>query len=105
MLATSIAAPRMPRAQWVWVTGTEGTLGVENRGRGLWLRGRSRTRVRVFLRDRRGLAAQLTEFVAAVRSGRPPALPPESARADLAVVLAAYRSLATRGPVAIAPED
>jgi predicted dehydrogenase len=104
MLATSIAAPRLPRSQWLWVTGTEGSLGVDHRGRALWLRGPARTRVRVFVRDRRGLVAQLSEFVEAVREGRPPALPPESARADLAVVLAAYRSLATNGPVALAPE-
>jgi predicted dehydrogenase len=99
-LATSIAAPGLPRSQWAWLTGTEGSLGVDHRGRALWLRARSGTRVRGFLRDRRGLAAQLAEFVAAVREGRPPALPPESARADLALVLAAYRSLETAGPVA-----
>ena len=72
-LANSIAAPRLPRWQWAWVTGTEGSLGVDHRGRALWLRGRSAARVRVFVRDRRGLVAQLAEFVAAVREGRPPA--------------------------------
>ena len=71
-----------------------------HRGRALCLRGRSGPRVRVFVRDRRGLVAQLGEFVAAVREGRPPALAPESARADLALVLAAYRSLEIGGPVA-----
>ena len=50
---------------------------------------------------RRGLVAQLTEFVAAVREGRPPTLPPESAREDLALVLAAYRSLDLGAPVAV----
>jgi predicted dehydrogenase len=94
-LINSIAAPGLPRAQWAWLTGTEGSLGVDHRGRALWLRGRSGTRVRGFVRDRRGLVAQLAEFGAAVREGRPPALPPESARADLALVLAAYRSLDT----------
>jgi predicted dehydrogenase len=54
----------------------------------------------VFVRDRRGLAAQLAEFVASVREGRPPVLPPESARTDLALVLAAYRSLETGRPAA-----
>ena len=44
--------------------------------------------------------AQLGEFVASVRDGRPPSLPPESARADLALVLAAYRSLETGRPAA-----
>jgi predicted dehydrogenase len=101
-LANSVAAPGLPRWQWAWLTGTEGTLGVEYRGRALWLRGRSGTRARAFVRDRRGLVAQLREFVAAVREGRPPALPPESTREDLALVLAAYRSLETGAPVAVA---
>jgi predicted dehydrogenase len=82
------------------VTGTEGSLGVNHGGRALWLRGRGGARFRAFLRDRRGLAAQLAEFVASVRDGRPPGLPPESARADLALVLAAYRSLQTGRPEA-----
>jgi UDP-N-acetyl-2-amino-2-deoxyglucuronate dehydrogenase len=99
-LANSVAAPGLPRLQWTWLTGTEGSLGVDHRGRALWLRTRRRSRMRVFVRDRRGLVAQLTEFVAAVREGRPPALPPESAREDLALVLAAYRSLETGSPEA-----
>jgi predicted dehydrogenase len=99
-LLNSVAAPALPRWQWAWVTGTEGSLGVDHRGRALWLRGRSGTRIRAFVRDRRGLVAQLREFVAAVREGRPPSLPPESARADLALVLAGYRSLETGRPVA-----
>ncbi len=94
-LVNSIAAPGLPRLQWAWVTGSEGSLGVDHRGRALWLRGRSIRRARAFVRDKRGLVAQLGEFVAAVREGRLPALPPESARVDLAVVLAAYRSLET----------
>lgn len=99
-LANSVAAPGLPRGQWAWVTGTEGSLGVNHGGRALWLRGRGGARFRAFLRDRRGLAAQLAEFVASVRDGRPPGLPPESARADLALVLAAYRSLQTGRPEA-----
>ena len=57
-------------------------VGVGHRHRGLarrgpsrpalWLRGRSGTRLRVFVRDRRGLVAQLGEFVAAVQRGGPP---------------------------------
>ena len=100
-LANSVAAPRLPRWQWAWITGTEGSIGVDYRGRALWLRGRSGARVRAFVRDRRGLVAQLREFVAAVREGRPPTLPPESAREDLAMVLAAYRSLDLGVPVAV----
>ena len=99
-LMNSVAAPALRRSQWAWLTGTEGSLGVDHRGRALWLRGHRGTRVRAFVRDRRGLVAQLAEFVAAVREGRPPALPPESARADLAVVLAAYRSIETGRPAA-----
>ena len=105
-LANSVAAPGLPRWQWTWVTGTEGSLGIDHRGRALWLRGRSGAqRLRVFLRDRRGLVRQLSEFVAAVREGRAPTLPPESGRADLALVLAAYRSLETGGPVAPVAQD
>jgi predicted dehydrogenase len=95
----SVAAPALRRSQWAWLTGTEGSLGVDHRGRALWLRGPHGPRVRAFVRDRRGLVAQLAEFVGAVREGRSPALPPESARADLALVLAAYRSLETGRPV------
>ena len=40
-LANSVAAPGLPRWQWTWVTGTEGSLGIDHRGRALWLRGRS----------------------------------------------------------------
>ena len=101
-LTISTAARGLPGSQWAWLTGTEGSLGVQHRGRALCLRGRSGPRVRAFVRDRRGLVAQLGEFVAAVREGRPPVLAPESARADLALVLAAYRSLETGG--AVAPE-
>jgi hypothetical protein len=39
-------------------------------------------------------------LVAAVRVGRPPALSPESTRADLGLVLAGYRSLETGRPAA-----
>ncbi|MGH7265202.1 MAG: Gfo/Idh/MocA family protein [Candidatus Rokuibacteriota bacterium] len=95
LLANSLAAPGLPRLQRTWVTGTRGSLAVDNRGRALWLRGPRGTRVRLFLRDRRGLSAQLAEFVAAVRERRPPALDPGSTRDDLAVVLAAYRSIET----------
>jgi predicted dehydrogenase len=96
----SVAAPALRRTQWAWVTGTEGSLGVDHRGRALWLRSPRGSRVRAFVRDRRGLVAQLAEFVGAVREGRAPALTPESAKADLALVLAAYRSLETGQPVA-----
>jgi predicted dehydrogenase len=98
-LASSVAAPGLPGWQWAWITGTEGSLGVDHRGRALWLRSRSGVRLRAFVRDRRGLVAQLGEFVGAVREGRPPGFSPESARADLAVVVAAYQALETGRPV------
>ena len=92
--------PGCPRWQSTWVTGADGSLGVDHRGRAVWLRAAAGTRARLFVRDRRGLVAQLAEFVAAVREGRPPAFSPESARADLELVLAAYRSLETGRPAA-----
>ncbi|MGH7320276.1 MAG: Gfo/Idh/MocA family protein [Candidatus Rokuibacteriota bacterium] len=101
VLANSIAAPRLPRFQWAWATGTEGSLAVDNRGRYLRLHSGDGTRRSVFLRDRRGLRAQLAEFVAAVREGRPPGLSPQSARDDLAVVLAAYRAIDTGRTVSL----
>jgi predicted dehydrogenase len=100
-LALSHAAPRLPRPQWIWITGRDGSLGVESAGRAVWLRGARRSRVRVFLRDRRGLGPQMAEFVAAVREGRPPRPGSLEARADLAVVLAAYRSIVTGAMVAV----
>jgi predicted dehydrogenase len=98
-LAASVAAPWVPGGDSLWVTGTTGSLAVEARGRYLSLRSRRARRFRLFLRDRRGLVAQLIEFVAAVREGREPALPPASTRQDLAVVLAAYRSIETGATV------
>lgn len=102
-LAASAAAPGVLRRPSLEVTGTAGSLAVGPRGRYLWLRGRGRPRLRVFLRDRRGLRAQLAEFVDAVRERRAPVPPPESARDDLAVVLAAYRALGTGQPVRLGP--
>jgi predicted dehydrogenase len=104
LFANSLAAPGLPRSQSAWVTGTEGSLGVDNRGRWLWLRGARRSRFRVYLRDQRGLRAQLAEFVEAVRAGRPPALDARSARDDVAVVAAAYASMESGLPVRL-PEE
>jgi predicted dehydrogenase len=95
VLANSLAAPGLPRGQTAWITGSAGSLGVDNRGRYLVLRDRRRTRLQVFLRDRRGLAAQLRALVATIVEGRAPAPPPATTREDLAVVLAAYRAIAT----------
>ena len=100
-LVNSVAAPGVPSWQWAWATGTGGSLGVDHRGRVLWIRRPSGQRLRVFLRDRRGLSAQLGAFVDAVRAGRPPDPGPEAARADLAIVEAAYRSLQSGAPVVL----
>lgn len=104
-LANSLAAPGLPSRQGAWVTGTEGSLVADNAGRYLRWRGRGGPRARVFLRDRRGLGVQLAEFVAAVRDGRPPALPARAARVDLAVVVAAYRSLETGQAVELSDDE
>ncbi len=100
-LVNSVAAPGVPSWQWAWATGTGGSLGVDHRGRVLWIRRPSGSRLRVFLRDRRGLSAQLEAFVDAVRAGRTPEPGPEAARADLATVEAAYRSLQSGAPVVL----
>jgi len=104
VLLASLAAPGLPGGRTAWITGSAGSLGVDNRGRFLWLRGVRRRRLRVFVRDRRGLRAQLAAFLASVRGAAPPALPPASTRHDLAVVLAAYRSIETGERVPIADE-
>lgn len=100
-LATSLAAPRLPRLQWSCVSGTEGSLSVDNRGHYLRLKAGTGSRRRVFFRDLRGLRAQLDEFVTALRNGRPPSLPARATRQDLAVVCAAYRSIETGRAVSL----
>jgi predicted dehydrogenase len=100
-LVVSLATPGLPGLEPMWLTGSVGSLGVDPRGRFVWLRARGRRRLRLFLRDRRGLTAQLAEFVTAVREHREPALPATEAREDLAVVLAAYRSLETGTAVSL----
>ncbi|HEV8309807.1 MAG TPA: Gfo/Idh/MocA family oxidoreductase [Methylomirabilota bacterium] len=104
-LANSLASPGLPRRQATWVSGTEGSLAVDNRGRYLWLRSRTRRGLRVFFRDLRGIRAQLADFVGAARENRPPALPAAATRRDLAVVLAAYRSIETGQPVGLPHAD
>ncbi|MFQ5897796.1 MAG: Gfo/Idh/MocA family protein [Candidatus Methylomirabilia bacterium] len=99
LLSLSLAARRVPRLQWSTLTGTAGTLFVEHGGRGLWLRSERGQRIRMFLRDRRGYRAMLTEFVEAVRAGRLPEMDGVQGRGDLAMVVAAYRSHQTGLPV------
>jgi predicted dehydrogenase len=104
VLLTSVAAPGLPPGR-IWITGTHGTLEVDGRGRFLRLRGVRGRRLRLFVRDRRGLRAQLAAFVANVRGLASPALAPVSTRHDLAVVLAAYRSLETGQVVALGTDE
>lgn len=102
-LSNSLAAPGMPRLQWSTISGTEGSILVHHHGRFLYLRGRRGRRAHLFRRDWRGHRAMLEEFVDAVRSGRSPEMDGAEGRRDLAVVLAAYRSLATGQPVEVEP--
>jgi UDP-N-acetyl-2-amino-2-deoxyglucuronate dehydrogenase len=98
-LANSLAARGVPRFQWSSVTGTAGTCFIENRGRLVVVRGEAGLRVRAFRRDVRGHTAMLKAFDAAVSSGRADEMDGAAGRRDLAVVLAAYRSIAERRPV------
>jgi UDP-N-acetyl-2-amino-2-deoxyglucuronate dehydrogenase len=102
VLANSLAARGVPRFQWSSVTGTRGTCFVENRGRVLLLRGEAGLRVRVFRRDARGHVAMLKAFDRAMTEGRADEMDGEAGRRDLAVVLAAYRSIAQGQPVELA---
>ena len=102
VLANSLAARGVPRFQWSSVTGTRGTCFVENRGRIVLLRGEAGLRVRVFRRDARGHVAMLKAFEQAMTQGRADEMDGDAGRRDLAVVLAAYRSIAERRPVDLA---
>jgi predicted dehydrogenase len=99
ILANSLAARGVPRFQWSSVTGTAGSCFVENRGRLVVVRGESGLRVRGFRRDARGHAAMLKAFDVAMSTGRADEMDGAAGRRDLAVVLAAYRSIAERRPV------
>lgn len=99
-LANSVAARGMLRWQWSTVTGTDGTCFADNRGRVVLVRGVRGTRLRLFRRDVRGQEAMLRELVEAVTSGTPPEMDGVAGRRDLAVVLAAYRSLGEGQPIA-----
>jgi predicted dehydrogenase len=98
-LANSLAAPGLPKFQWSTVTGTRATCFVDNRGRWLALRGGGRLRAWVHPRDTRGYWGMLTAFGEAMARGRADEMDGVAGRADLAVVLAAYRSLVERAPM------
>lgn len=92
-VANSLAAPGMAALQWSTLIGTRASAFVDNRGRFVLVRGAGRPRLRLFRRDVRGHEGMLSEFRAAVASGRSPESDGRSGRRDLEVVLAAYRSL------------
>lgn len=88
-LSNSLAARGIPRLQWSTLTGSEGALFVDHRGRFLWVRSRRRNRVRFFSHgDWRGYRAMLAEFVWAVTAARAHEMDGTEGRCDLAVVLA-----------------
>jgi len=98
-VANSLGARGLPRVQWSTVTGTDGTCFADNRGRWVLLRGGRGTRLSLFFRDTRGHVAMLSAFDEAMRIGKTPETDGAEGRRDLAVVLAAYRSIAERRPV------
>jgi predicted dehydrogenase len=99
LVSNSLGAPGLFRLQWSTVTGTRGSCYVDNRGRFVLARGADGTRFHLFRRDVRGYEAMLAAFRSAITRGTPVETDGAAGRADLAIVLAAYRSLAERGPV------
>ena len=99
-VANSLAAPGLSRFQWSSVTGTSATCFVDNRGRVVLVRGRDGLRLRLFRRDTRGHEAMLRVFDDAMTTGRVREMDGAEGRRDLAVVLAAYRSIEEGRPVA-----
>ena len=97
--ANSLGAHGIPRFQWSTVTGRSGTCFADNRGRIVAVRGGGRPSVRLFRRDTRGHEAMLTAFREAMRTGIAREMDGAEGRRDLAVVLAAYRSIAEGRPV------
>jgi predicted dehydrogenase len=96
LLSSSLGAPGLSRLQWSTVTGTRGSCFADNRGRFVATRGAAGARLWLFRRDVRGYEAMLTAFRDAMARGRAPEMDGAAGRADLAVVLAAYRSVAER---------
>ena len=98
-LANSLGAPGLPRFQWSSVTGTRATCFVDNRGRLALVRGPGARRLRMFRRDLRGHETMLKAFEEAMTAGRAGEMDGAEGRRDLAVVLAAYRSITEGRPV------
>jgi len=98
-IANSLAAPGRSRFQWSSVTGTRATCFVDNRGRWAFVRGPDGVRLRLFRRDTRGHELMLRVFIDTMASGRVSEMDGAEGRRDLAVVLAAYQSIAEGRPV------
>lgn len=94
LLSNSLAAPGLSRLQWSTVTGTRATCFADNRGRFVAVRGEGRARLSLFRRDTRGYEAMLAAFGHAMTRGLATEMGAAAGRADLAIVLAAYRSIA-----------
>jgi predicted dehydrogenase len=98
-LANSLGAPGLSRFQWSSVTGTRASCFVDNRGRVALVRGAGGLRLRLFVRNTRGHETMLRSFDDAMTAGRATEMDGADGRRDLAVVLAAYRSIAEGRPV------
>jgi predicted dehydrogenase len=99
LVSNSLGARGMPPLQWSTVTGTRGSCFVDNRGRFAVLRDGGGTTVRLFRRDTRGHEGTIHAFREAIARGRADEMDAAEGRGDLAVVLAAYRSVRERRPV------
>jgi len=102
LLSNSLAAPGLPKFQWSTVTGSKATCFADNRGRWIALRGGGRFRLWITGRDVRGYQAMLSRFAEAMASGKADEMDGAAGRADLAIVLAAYRSIVERRPIELA---
>ncbi|OLC16697.1 MAG: hypothetical protein AUH29_04355 [Candidatus Rokubacteria bacterium 13_1_40CM_69_27] len=101
-LSNSLAAPGLPKFQWTTVTGAQATCFVDNRGRWVAVRGAGGFRLWICRRDTRGYRAMLSAFRDAMDVGKADEMDGAAGRDDLAVVLAAYRSIAERRPIELA---
>jgi len=104
LVSNSLAARGIPRAQWSTLTGTRASCFADNRGRFVLIRGDGAPRLRWFARDTRGYEAMLKAFGEAMARGRALEMDGGAGRGDLAVVLAAYRSIEERRPVEVEVE-
>ena len=99
LLSNSVGARGLGKLQWSTVTGARGSCFADNRGRFVVLRGDGRPRAWLCRRDTRGYEAMLASFGDAMARGRALEMDGAAGRADLAIVFAAYRSIAERLPV------